>query len=288
MPSSGDIEVRLASADDLAAEHAAFVEAQRELHDRHAVPWSPPPVEAFARVHQHLLDHDGERSFVAYLDDRLLGFSAALVRDDAWFLSALFVHPEAQGRGLGQELLDRSWGDDVSRRLTISEAIQPVSTGLYARRALIPTTPVLVLTGLPAIAGGKLEPAVPTSSGLAELDLIAYGFDRSIDHAFWAEWSAARTLWLRSGRPVAYSYVSPTGLIGPVAGRDARSAAGALREELARCYGKPSTVLVPGTAFELVSVALEAGLRLEHPGLLLLSPEQMPPRSLAFASFWLM
>jgi hypothetical protein len=39
----------------------------------------------WAGVHRHLLAHDGERSVVAEVDGRIVGFTAALVRGDCWF-----------------------------------------------------------------------------------------------------------------------------------------------------------------------------------------------------------
>ena len=285
---STDVEIRPATPDDLPGEHAVFAAAQRELHDRHGVAWSPQPIDAFVRVHRHLLDHDGERSFVATAGDRVVAFSAAFVRAGTWYLSALFVHPDSQGQGVGRELLEQSWGVGFEHRITITEAIQPVSTGLYAQRGLTPTTPVLVLVGAPRAIESPLEPAEPSAGALSELDLLAYGFDRAIDHAFWAETSASGTLWLRDGRPVAYAYVSPRGVIGPVAGEDGGSAADALRAELARRTDERSVAFVPGTASAIVKAGLESGLRFEHPGLLLLTPSQTPPRSLAIASFWLL
>ena len=68
--------------------------------------------------------------------------------------------------------------------------------------------------------------------------------------------ASGATLWLLDGEAAAYSYVSATGLIGPLAGRDQRSAAGALRAELARHPGRMVTVAIPGTCTQLVEVAL--------------------------------
>ena len=48
------------------------------------------------------------------------------------------------------------------------------------------------------------------------------------------------------------------------------------------------TVDAPGSAREVVSAGLAAGLRLgELPGLVLLSEGVEPPRSLAFSGYWL-
>jgi hypothetical protein len=117
------------------------------------------------------------------------------------------------------------------------------------------------------------------------LDRAAYGFDRSLDHLYWAA-QAAPTLWLRSGKPVAYSYRWATGRVGPLAGRDGASAGAALEAELAR---QPDAVVqIPGTSRSLVRVAVAAGLRLvAPPGLLLVSDEVEPPRTLAISSYGL-
>jgi Acetyltransferase (GNAT) family len=40
-----------------------------------------------------LLAHDGKQAFVAEDDGRIVGYTAALVRGDHWFFSALFVDP---------------------------------------------------------------------------------------------------------------------------------------------------------------------------------------------------
>lgn len=126
----------------------------------------------------------------------------------------------------------------------------------------------------------------PTPAALALLDRAAYGFDRAVDHAFWAA-QATPTLWRRDGEPVAYSYAWPRGRVGPVGGRDEASAAAALRAELAR--QPESSVEIPGTSRSLVRVALAAGLRIAPPpGLLLLSDGVEPPRSLAISSYGLL
>lgn len=285
------VEYRPATEADLAEEFAVFVAAQVELHERRGAPWQAGPFDPdgrWAQVHRHLLAHYGERAFVALDDGRVVGFTAALLRGGCWYLAALFVHPDAQGRGIGRRLLELAWGGRHPRRATITEAIQPVSTGLYASRGLLPVTPVLALAGRPALAADDtLERAAPEPEALRAIDLAAYGFDRAVDHAFFRRTSARATVWVRDGAPAAYSYRSPFG-IGPVAGVDPEAAAAALRAELAASAGEEVRVDVPGSAPALVRVALEAGLRLADPGLLLLSPPERPPSSLAIHSYWLL
>ena len=283
------MDFRPATADDLADEFEVFERAQRELHERRGGDWDGRDFSEWERLHLHLLDHDGARSFVAEESGRVVGFSAAWVRENVWFLSALFVRPECQGRGVGKRLMSLAWGEGYVRRFTITEALQPVSTASYARRGLIPTTPILRFAGKPrGSAPEQLEPTSPDPEALRLLDRAAYGFDRTVDHRFWKDTAASATLWLASGEPAAYSYVSANGLIGPVAGRGEADAAKALRAELARSADRNICVGVPGSSAELVEVALTAGLRMEDPGLLLVSPPVDPPRALAIHGDWLL
>jgi hypothetical protein len=212
------------------------------------------------------------------------------VRGDDWFLASLFVSPNAQAAGIGHALLDAVWGDAHLRRRTITDAIQPVSNALYGRRGLIAATPVLDFSGRSSV-GGR-EPVLARQSGdalsvsLAAIDAAAYGFDRSVDHAYWRE-LAQLTVWAREGEAVAYSYVWPGGPIGPVAGLDAAAAAAALECELDRADG-PVAVRIPGASRSLAGVALRRGLRLSPtPGLLLASDGVRSPESLAIGSYTL-
>jgi GNAT superfamily N-acetyltransferase len=272
---------------DLPALDEIFRAAIGEVYRRHGFEPPNPPPEAFAAQHRHLLRHDAERCFVAEDGGRVVAFVAALERGDTWFLSSLFVRPDHQARGLGRTLLERAWGGESRRRLTLTDSIQPISNGLYARHGLVPTTPLLALVGTPRMEErDALEPAAPIADALAVLDLAAYCFDRSVDHAYWRRVGHG-TLWLRGGDPAAYSYVVDGAWIGPVGGVDGRAAADALRAELVRAEGQVR-VLVPGTSRELVEAALAAGLRIGGPpGLLLLSAGARAPTSLAISGYTL-
>ena len=209
------------------------------------------------------------------------------MRGETWFLAGLFIDPGHQGLGVGRRLLELALAGAPAHRMTISDAIQPVSNALYAKHGLLPTTPILAFKGPATVdTPSDLVASEPTAAALVLLDRAAYGFDRAVDHAFWAA-EATPTLWLRDGAPVAYSYRWPRGRIGPVAGRDEASAAAALQAELAR-QPDPS-VEIPGTSRSLVRVALAAGLRIvPPPGLLLISDGVEPPRSLAISSYGLL
>jgi GNAT superfamily N-acetyltransferase len=290
----GDVRFRPATEADLEAQHRIFCRALGDLFRRHSFAWEDPPFDAFGPALAHLLRHDSNRCFVAELDGRIVGYTAALVRGDFWFFGALFIDPDHQGRGIGRALFELAHRDAPSRQATITDSIQPVSNALYAKHGLIPTTPIFLFTtppaGRSASARASIETAtVPfrpvegTPADLLAIDLGVYGVDRAIDHDFWGS-GAERTVWARGGSVVAYSYAWPSGRIGPVAGTDEASAADALRHEIDR-HDQP-WVEIPGSARKLVEVALESGLRIEPPpGLLLLSPEMEPPRALAISRY---
>lgn len=282
------VTIRTTRADDLRGAYRVFRLAIVDLYARHGFTPPDPPEEVWRSQQEHLLAHDAERCFVAEEEGEVVAFVSSWARGDAWFLASLFVAPEFQARGLGRALLERAWGDHA-RRQTLTDAIQPVSNGLYGRLGLIPFTPLLSLAGEPRIdAPHELEPADAEVAALRDLDLASYGFDRGLDHAYWASHGSTLTLWRRDGDPVAYSYAWPHGQIGPVAGADADAAAAALRGELARAVGRIS-VRAPGSAAPLVHAALTAGLRITGPpGLLLCSRDARRPDALAISSYTLL
>jgi GNAT superfamily N-acetyltransferase len=281
------MELRPATPADFEAELRVLDAAEGGLRKRHGFGWRPPPLDAFANAHAYMLETDPSRSWLAEEDGVVVAYAAAWERDGHWFLSDLFVHPDVQARGVGTRLLELAWGDGPERRMTLADAVQPVSNAMYARRGLVPATPMLELGGTPRVDSGVLEPTAPEPAALAAVDAAAYGFDRAGDHVHWSRVEPG-TAWLRGGEPVAYSYGTPSGRIGPVAGVDPPAAVDALRSELARAEGEVS-LDIPGSARDLVEAALAAGLRITGPpGLLLLSRGLEPPRALVISGYWLL
>lgn len=150
-PSADLIAYRPASEEDIAAQHLVFCQAEGGLLRRHGFDWSDPPFEAVSPTLRHLLLHDRDRVFVAESDGKVVGFSAAFVRASTWFLSALFIDPQFQGRGIGRRLFELAYADPPARRITITDSIQPASNALYAKHGLIPTTPILGFAGRPSV-----------------------------------------------------------------------------------------------------------------------------------------
>ena len=188
-----ELEFRQAAETDLRPAYDVFVAAEGGVWDRQGLEWSAARFEVWSAPLRHLLAEDGERCFVAVDGGRLAGFSLAFARGHTWFLSALFVSPDYQGRRAGRELLDRSWRGEYTTRITITNSIQPISTSMYARRGLIPTTPILSISGSPTCDLPSGLEAVPTEpDALTSLDRDGYGFERAADHRFWREQAAKR------------------------------------------------------------------------------------------------
>jgi hypothetical protein len=277
------VRLRPTTPEDLPALHRLFGEAIAGVYRPHGFEPPSQPLEVFSAQQTHILNSDPDLCRVADDGDGVRGFASAWVRGDDWFLASLFVAPVAQGAGVGASLLDGVWGGHHARRRTITDAIQPVSNALYARRGLVPATPLLTFSGEAPAGESTLEPG---DGDLAAIDAAAYGFDRARDHTHWAG-VARRTVWVRAGEPVAYSYAFPGGDVGPVAGLDPAAAADALAGELA-CATGPVRVCIPGSARPLVAEALRSGLRLAPvPGLLLLSSGAEPPAAFAPSGYTL-
>jgi GNAT superfamily N-acetyltransferase len=268
------VELRPTTDGDLPALHATFMDAIATVFAPRGFDVPTPSVDIFSNLQRHVLA-TGVGS-VAEEEGDVVGFGSAWTRGEDWFLACLFVRGRAQGRGVGPRLLDAVWGD-ARRRRTVTDAIQPVSNVLYGRRGLVPVTPLLTFSGVPQLDANAEE----APADVAAIDASAYGFDRTIDHRYW-ELHARRTDWSD-----AYSYAFPGGDIGPVAAATPAAAARALAAELANSDG-PVRVRIPGSARELVQVALRASLRLGAvPGLVLCSPGVEPPTALAPSGYML-
>jgi len=199
----------------------------------------------------HVLRHDGPRCWAAQSGDRLVAWGTAIQRGAWWFLSDLFVLPEAQGRGVGGELLRRCMAaaDGAETFATVTDTLQPISNTLYARRGMLPREALLGFAGSPQVSDGLLGPLregdarapglVPepltgaSVTDLAILDAQVTGIERAVDHAFHlAEDGRRGWLFRRAGRPVGYVMYRPNGRIGPLGCLDAADVAPVLRHAL--------------------------------------------------------
>jgi GNAT superfamily N-acetyltransferase len=268
-----------------------------------------PPLDSdlapLRRLLAHTLASDPDRFWVAVDgDDEVCGFASATVREGLWFLAMLFVRPGTQAAGVGQALMDRAQagrdvepggpgvpGPDQPFDTGIhtwgmcTDAAQPISNGLYARRGMVPRIPAWRLVGevrrwsavpplppsLEAVAFERLEADGP--DGRERLAGLLDGLDRDIvgiahpaEHAYLRREGRSGFLVREraSGRVLGYVYGSGGGRLGPMAALDP-----ALHPELIGVAVRETPMLgavamwVPGTADHAMRSLLEAGLRLE-------------------------
>ena len=282
-------------------------------------PGMPDDLGPLRRLLAHLLETDPDRFWVA-LDAReaVIGFSSASVRDGLWFLAMLFVHPGAQAGGIGAALMDHAQagrsvdpggpavpGPDAPFDTGIhtwgmcTDAAQPISNGLYARRGMVPRIPIWRLFGevrrwsaLPALptaleavpfenaAGTEPDGERRLQETLDALDREVIGSTHAPDHRFLRRDGRVGFLVREraGGRASGYVYGSGVGRMGPLLAVDPTLHPAligvAVRETPAL---GPVALWVPGTADRATRALLDAGLRLDgFPGLICWSRADHP------------
>jgi GNAT superfamily N-acetyltransferase len=292
------VTVRPARPDDLAACAVIFrtaINAYTRPLGQIDVPEDPGPV---TRLWAHTRLTDPERFVVATAasggdgdgSERIVAFGSAVLREPLWFLSMLFVLPEAQGSGVGREILARILpADPATLRATATDSAQPISNALYALHDIVPRIPLLNLTGLPLrpevfgplpsgvtalpfdeIDGGPSAETDGVAGGalrgeLDALDRELLGFTHAADHA-WLR-GEGRHGWLYrgpDGHAVGYGYAGEAGRVGPIAARD--------EALIAPILGHVTSAVMPrgvfsmwigGPADRALVAALQAGFRLD-------------------------
>ena len=322
-PAPGPAAYRLARESDLDACALLHKAAVDDYQVRLAQPKMPEDLLPIRRLLFHLLATDPDRFWVATMrgehgGERLVGFTSATVREGLWFLAMLFVRPGTQAAGLGQALMDRAQaGHDVDPGGPAvpgpddplasgihtwgmcTDAAQPISNALYARRGMVPRIPAWRLIGevrrwsavpvlpdtLEAVGFEAIVSAGP--DGERRLADIVDTLDRELigaahpqDHAWLRREGRAGFLVRerRGGRVAGYVYGSGGGRLGPVAALDPE-----LHPALIGVAVRETPMLgtvamwVPGTADVATRALLEAGLRLDgFPGLICWSRRDHP------------
>jgi hypothetical protein len=308
-PAPGPAAYRLARESDLDACAGLHKAAVDDYQVRLGQPPMPEDLLPIRRLLAHLLRTDPERFWVATVrgelgDERLVGFTSATVREGLWFLAMLFVRPGIQAAGLGQALMDRAQaGRDVDAGGPAvpgpddpldtgihtwgmcTDAAQPISNALYARRGMVPRIPAWRLIGevrrwsavpvlpdmLEAVPFEAVVAADPDgerrlADAVDALDRQLIGAAHPEEHAWLRREGRAGFLVRerRGGRVAGYVYGSATGRLGPVAALDP-----ALHPALIGVAVREIPMLgavamwVPGSADVATRALLDAGLRLD-------------------------
>jgi len=245
------------------------------------------------RLHAHTLATDPSRFWVGTDASGVpVAFGSAVQRGRVWFLSMLFVRPEAQARGAGRAILDRILPSDGAILSTCTDSAQPISNALYASLGIVPRMPVLNFVGRPAegwtppplpagvvavsvigpegiptlLLGARVEPVDgPFAADRDALDRDVLGFDHPADHAFAAN-PDQRLYAYRdgSGRLVGYGAASLAGRVGPIAVRDPEHLAPIVGHLLSVIEPRgASSIWVAGAAGAAVRLLLDARLRID-------------------------
>lgn len=297
------MQIRPIEPADLAACAEVFFAAEDHLYERHNLPHLPRNIGSLERLFGHIIGANPGRAWLAEDAAGVVAFVMATQRERFWFLSFLFVRPEHQSRGLGRMLLERCLPPPGSADVlgTCVEAIQPVSTGLYAAYGLVPRVPIYTLVGKPRqplgglAAGLHLVPFDELAGrdhgslvGTVDaLDREVFGFARGADHAALRSWAREGYLLLRGGEPIGYGYAQAAGRLGPAVVRDPDLLGPLVGELMTRIEPVDAwQILVPGVAAAAMVGLLRAGLRYDGPPALYSATHPGPDLSRALpASF---
>jgi GNAT superfamily N-acetyltransferase len=279
------IVCRPACAQDLARANELVVSSINDLAERHGfeamAALGPPNFSVFS------LSDDPDGLWVAEDAGEILGFAFSWVCDDLWFLAQLFVSPDHQGSGIGNELLKRTLGHaqktKAANKALITFAFNRVSQGLYIRHGLYPRLPLYDVSVPRDVLMGRLQgaqfrcaPLENTASQLRSLDQIdarALGVSREKHHRYLINDTTTKGVILYSGDDcVGYAYVASDGHIGPLAVTQHTALATAFRTalNLAAESGSPQvSAFLPGTSDATLRVAVEHGMRIDCPMVLM-------------------
>jgi ribosomal protein S18 acetylase RimI-like enzyme len=276
---------RPARAQELERAEELVVCSINDLTERHGFgPMAvlrPPHFQLFS------LKDDPDGLWVAEDAGQTLGFAFSWVCGDLWFLAELFVSPGHQGRGIGNELLKRTLEHaqktGATNKALITFTFNTVSQGLYIRHGLIPRLPIYNFKVTREILMGRLQGAqfrcvslADTAShlqSLAQIDARALGVSREKHHRYLIDDSATRGVILYAGDDcIGYVYVSVDGHIGPLAVAQPNAIGTAFRTALSLAAENGSSqvsAFLPGTSGTTLSVAVEHGMRITFPMVLM-------------------
>ena len=236
----------------------------------------PPDFQLFS------LKDDPDGLWVAEADGEIVGFALSWVCGDLWFLAELFVAPGHQGRGIGNELLARTFEHarkaGATNKSLITFTFNVVSQGLYIRHGLFPRLPIYLFSVardalMARLQGDKLRitPIEPTASHLktlAQLDVSTLGISREKHHRYLLSDGTMKGVLLHDGGDcIGYAYVSATGHVGPLAVAQARGMGAAFRTalDLAAAGGAAQvSAFLPGVS-EALGIAVEHRMRITFP-----------------------
>jgi len=271
---------RLARADELQRAEELVVRSINDLTERHGfgpmATLRPPDFQLFS------LKDDPDGVWVAEADGEIVGFALSWVCGELWFLAELFVATSHQGRGVGNELLARTFEHakkvSATNKSLITFTFNIVSQGLYIRHGLLPRLPIYLVSVARDVLMDRLQgdrlysiPIEPTAShleSLAQLDAGTLGISREKHHRYLlGDGTTKGVLLYDRSECIGYAYASATGHVGPLAVAQARSMGAAFRTALDLAMASRAaqvSAFLPGMS-DALGVAVEHGMRITFP-----------------------
>jgi ribosomal protein S18 acetylase RimI-like enzyme len=279
---------RPARAEDLVRADELVVGSINDLTERHgfgkiASP-RPPPFQLFC------LKNDPDGLWVAEDQGQMVGFAWSWVCGDLWFLAQLFVSPDRQGSGIGNELIRRTWGPAQNKGATnkalITFTFNTVSQGLYLRHGMFPRFPIYFFSVAterlkarlegPAFRRERLEETSAHMRYLVRIDAQTLGVSREEHHRYLINDQSTEGVLLFQGNTcVGYAYIAE-GHIGPMAVAQSDMMDTAFKTALAMAAdsGTPQvSAFLPGACDAALGAAVDAGMRITLPMVLMSSRE---------------
>lgn len=252
--------------------------ARRE--GREPEPGTPEGTARFSEGTARFIQMDPEGAFVAVAGGRVVGMAEAIRRDSFWGLAMLFVHPDAQSRGIGRRLLDATlaYADGAAVRMIMSSP-DPRAMRRYSRAGLA-IHPTVEATG--KIDKSAIPSGLPGRAGTeSDLDLVeaadaGLGRSRTDDVAFVLAGGAQMEV-IDSGRGRAYAIHRNNKLV-MLGATDEEAASRVLWRTLGAVDETFDAWCLTAAQDWAVRVALAARLKITSAGALFIDGLEHPPR----------
>lgn len=284
-----EFTIRAAQKDDIPQVGEVYRAALAQVMSDHGFAGKGAIPSGVNPFYDYCLRNDPEGFWVALDDDgAVAGSTMSWVRGSHWFLSHLFIRPGFQGRHTGRSLLEKTLHYAQSRkcsvRSVITSAYNPRSIALYAKCGMYPQQQLYFFGGAPSQAfleraAGRALTCEAVSGGkcadvLSSFDRQVLGMPRAGHHKYLLrEQETPCHIFFQGREPCGYAYVSRGGHIGPLACVCQGMFEGMLmRAVLLACEnGREVTMMAPGAGGTAMRVALDAGLDIRLPSIVMAS-----------------
>lgn len=258
--------VREAQAEDIAACGVVMYEAFRDIAERHGFPPDFPDADTAAGLLGMLHQSPGFDGMVAEEEGDIRGSIFVSRRSAVGGISVLTIHPQAQDRSLGRQLMQhgvqRLQEQGHSRQQLIQAAYHNRSLCLYAKLGFVASEMLSNMTGAPVtaeVAGRSVRAAEQRDAAACnELCRSVHDFDRAGEVARAIEQGSAKVV--ESGGRIT-GYTTDVGFIGHGVGESNEDLKALIAS--AEEFSGPG-ILIPSGNGELLRWCLDQGLALRQ------------------------